>query len=177
MSEEEEKQITSTTADTETEDGENYELTVEEEFRALWGDSQGMQKRFMKLAAQAEEEKDNSSAKILRAIGGDLMPLIMDVIAASGSAFEEVGAAAAEEGGSGIELTEEELVQIYVTLASNERAFSQLVEVAQDDKAKEGLQQLVQLNQSVLSMLRDNFGDELVDAANAKLKEASDGTP
>jgi hypothetical protein len=173
---EENKDITTTGSDVDEGDesqDQEEELTIEEEFRTLWGDAQTMQARFMKLAAQADEEKDPTSAKILRSIGGDLMPLISDVIAASGSAFEEVGEVADEAHSGGVDLTDDELVQIYVTLASNERAFSQLIDMTQDENAKAGLQQLLGLNQSALSMLKENFGEDLVNAAQDKLQEAS----
>lgn len=175
MSEEEEEEITTTTGEEVAEDNEN-EISIEEDFRGLWGESQSMQKKFMKLAAQSEEEKDAVSAKILRAIGGDLIPLIAEIIAASGSAFEEVSAAAAASEYSdeeGANLTDDELVQIYVTIASNEKAFSQLIDMTQDENAKKGLQNLVELNRSAINMLHENFGDDLVEAANEKLKEAA----
>lgn len=159
-----------TTTEEETEDGE--ETTIEEEFKNLFQDASELQKRWMRLAQSKEEEKDPKSANLLRLIAGDVFPLISDLIAASGSAFEEVGAVAeaAEEGPN---LTDEELIQIYITLVSNKKAFEQLEEASNDPKIKEGLHRLVVLNTETMEMLKTNFGDELVEAAEEQIKEAT----
>ena len=153
------------------------EVSIGDEFRGLYNDTNKIKDRWLRLAKTKEEEKDEVSAKLLRLIAGDVMPLISDMIAASGAGFEEMEEAMAdnEEAQQNGGLTDEEVAQIYVTLLSNEAAFKQLVDQAGDENVKSGLQQLVDLNLTTMGMLRDTFGDEIAQVAADQIKEAAAG--
>lgn len=155
------------------EEGGSEEFTIEESFRHLYGDAQSMQSRLMRIAQSADEEKNSTKAEVVRILAGDVMPLISDLIAESGSAFEEVGQVAEEAHEANVDLSDEDLVQIYVTLMSNERAFAQLVDATSDEDAKKGLGEMVKINQNTMQMLQEQFGEELVEAAESKIKEAA----
>ena len=165
-----------TNEDNEPEPSEDDELTIEEEFRGLYADVNKIKDRWMRLAKQKEEEKDKASAQLLRLIAGDIIPIIADVIAASGGAFDEVSGMISDASGlgeDGANLTEDEAVQIYVTLMSNVDAFKRMVDTAPDANVKAALSHLVGLNESTMTMLRDTFGDELQDNATQQMQAAA----
>lgn len=163
------------TAD-ENEDAPDDEATIDEEFRGLYSDIGKIKDRWLVTAKKKEAEGDTVSAQILRMVAGDIIPIITDLIATSGGAFDEMSAFMEEQtdAAEGSSLTEEEAVQVYVTLMSNIQAFTRLKESASETSAKEAFDTLIALNTTTMTMLRDNFGDEIAEAAAEQVKEAEE---
>lgn len=156
-------------------DLDDDDLSIEEEFRGLYSDIGRIKERWLRMAKQKEEEKDSTSAQLLRLIAGDIIPIITDVIAASGGGFSEmlelVSDAASAEGATG--LSEEDATQVYATLMSNTIAFQKLREEAKESEAKQALSHLIALNEDTMAVLRDEYGEELAEAAKDQLQQAA----
>jgi hypothetical protein len=161
--------------DEETDLDDDDEMSIEEEFRGLYADVNKIKERWLRLAKQKEEEKDKSAAQILRLVAGDIIPIISDLIAASGGAFEEMGGMVSEAAGlsEGPNITEDEAVQIYVTLLSNVEAFKRIEATASDSDVKTAFSNLRELTESTMTMLQDTFGDEFVELAVSQLQETA----
>jgi hypothetical protein len=154
------------------EDGEEF-VSVEEEFRELYGSAQALREKMLRMAKSKQEEGNPTEANILRVIAGDVLPLLSDLIATSGGAIAELedsaGGASGEDGG----LDGEEATQLYITILSNMTFLQNLSTSATDPALIDGLKKLISLNENSLGLLRDTFGDEIQESAQAVLTEAA----
>lgn len=162
------------------EEEEEEEETIDQELRSLYDDTETMIARYTKQEQRVRDKKELfDAADIYRLISSDLLPLIRDVIAASGAAITNVAQMAidlsSDEEGTSEEEEEqidEETLQVYSTLLANHGAFSQLLETpGMDPQAKAGIASLLELNSSSLKIFDDQFGDGIKQALAAKMKE------
>jgi hypothetical protein len=149
------------------------EISIEEEFRALYGDAESIKERWAKIAKTKDEEGQKEIATLLRLISGDVLQLLQDTISTT-------ALAAAPEGEAGEEtLDEEEVEQIYATLHTNTEAFKQLllaIGTSGDAESVQKIQKLIDMNEETLLMLRENYGEELAQDALETIKQAVEGT-
>lgn len=155
-------------------DEEEDDIGVGEEFRSLYSDAQSVESRWKRLAVSKQEEGDMVSANIIRLIAGDLLPLISDVIAASGAALEDLEEAQAEAAGEGGGLDEDEAAMVYAALLSNTRAFQQLAAGTPDENAKAQLSKMIGVNQSAMEIIKNVYGEEIEGLALDHIESAND---
>lgn len=165
--------------------------TVEEEFRDL---SQGAQEVINKLsviALRLEEQKGAPVTRkelvdVLRILSGDLATILKDTINSCGGALDELFTALASEG-DGAEDDEadegddedeeeedsgaidEETVEVYITTKATTEALNQWAKDPKSAKVEQ-FTELAKLNQGVVDMLEENFGDALREQAALKIQ-------
>lgn len=174
---------------TEIETGEEIP-TVEEEFRDL---SQGAQEVINKLSVIALRLEEQKSAPVtrkelvdvLRILSGDLATVLKDTINACGGALDELFTTLASEGEDEAEAEDdeaedgddeedsgaidEETVEVYITTKATTEALNQWAKDPKSAKVEQ-FTELAKLNQGVVDMLEENFGDALREQAALKIQ-------
>ena len=130
-------------------DDDEGELTsTAEEFRAIFEGCEETGDRLKKLAMSLQPSAPQA-AEALRQVAGEVVPLISDLIAATGGALE-----AMEEGG-GSEgdqegLSDEDAVDFTRTFTANLKLISEVREAAVSDEQREGLDALRSMNEEMM---------------------------
>jgi hypothetical protein len=144
---------------------------IGDDFRELFGETEALRTKLLRLAQTKQETGGVTEANILRVMAGDLLPLLADLIATCGASFEEVSEGLGGGGGhEGLDM--EDAVQLYVTIQSNLALLRNISGSTPDEGVRQELAKLMALNESGLALLRDNYGDGIEEAATEVLTTA-----
>lgn len=158
----------------ETNEGaDDEEATLGEDFRDVYNGFEDTRRKWMTLASKASGDK----AAILQLLAGDLLPLLADFAALAGisvDALEEAIEAGDEddEETEGVpRLGDQEATMVYVALLSGQQTLKALLGKLPPD-AQAGISQLIETQEQALGVLRETYGQPLLDAAEAIVAQA-----
>jgi len=151
---------------------EEDDLSVSDEFRQLYADTGLLKEKWQKLVSSKESSHPEIAA-VYRNLAGDLLPLLLDVLQASGSAFEEAFISISDlDNQEVVALSDDEVKQLIITSLMNIHAFEQMSEDA-PPPAQDQIQHYLGINQRAISMLTEVYGEEIVVEAKAILAKTA----
>jgi hypothetical protein len=140
--------------------------TTEQEFRNLYQrcDEESAQ---MKALAMNLQPSAPQAAEALRQVAGNVYPLMQEVIATCGGAFQSIEESPDDDEEGGVGLTDEDAVDFARTLMANNKMIAELREAATDDAVRGRLDAIKAMNDEMLARVL-----ELADMAQEDLDRA-----
>lgn len=156
------------------------DLSIDDELRLLYDQSQDMVSRFNKHADRLLEKKGDAASKadvaeLYRVLVRDVVSLMSDVIAATGASFTEVVDMydSGNDDNEDDDTIDDETLQIYSTLQANVNACKNLLSsAAMPESGKETFNSLLTMNLTALKSFDDQFGESIKQAFDETLKQA-----
>jgi hypothetical protein len=150
-------------------DDDENEETLGEDFHIVQNDVEKMRERWMKMAGTLSPE----SGKLLQLLAGDLLPLLSDFTGLCGLSFDAVEAMVEEndDGDDSPRLSEQEATMVYMALLSGQQVLKALLDKIPEEM-RLGIEQLIGTQEEALTIMRDTFGQELLDAADKIVQAA-----
>jgi hypothetical protein len=146
--------------DSEPEDGEIETVGLDDEFRTLESDVLEQKKRFKQVAIQADQNKDERSARVIREVGVNVAQLILDLVQATGGAMSEIDDRLSAIEGEMFEdesrLTDQDAEEMHGLLRAHMKVLGELIEKAPSgDAGREQLEKLATLTKEMLDRVED----------------------
>jgi hypothetical protein len=129
--------------------------TTEDEFRSLYQRCDDEATSMKQLATNLQPSAPQA-AEALRQVAGNVLPLLQEIIATCGGAFQSIEEGIDEEGEAGEGITDGDALDFARTLIANTKMIVELREAALSDEAvRERLDALRTMNEEMLKRVLD----------------------
>ncbi len=159
--------------ETPDEDDEEF-VSIEEEFGDLYRRGEEIKSRLLRIAKTKEENKQGEIANMYRTLASDILPWILESLSATAGTLQELEEGVEESAAETTGITEDDAVQIYVTLAANRDVLTKLKDSpAANSEVRDALDKVIAMNEKSMEVLSETYED-IESLAKETVEEATE---